>query len=274
MLETITPLILTYNEAPNIDRTVQSLTWATQILVVDSYSTDDTLERLKQYAQVKIIQREFDTFASQCNFGLSQITTEWVLSLDADYVCTKELIDEIKSLPYDLLYDGYFARFKYCVFGKPLRATLYPARQILYRKAKAHYLDDGHGHRVQIDGKSGLLTGYIHHDDRKSLGRWLQSQDRYMIIESQKLLSIPAAELNTGDRIRKKKLLAPLIVLFYCLILKRGILDGWPGWYYALQRMTAEIILAIRLIEFEHLQEQIETSTPSSPKLTSQVSQT
>ncbi len=253
MLEKITPLILTYNEAPNIERTLQNLAWASQLLVVDSYSTDDTLAILKQYAQVEVIQRKFDTFAGQCNFGLDQIKTEWVLSLDADYVCTKELIEEIAALPCDSEYNGYFVRFKYCVFGKPLSGTLYPPRQVLYRREKAKYWDDGHGHRVHVAGQSRMLSEYIYHDDRKPLTRWLKSQDSYMMIEAKKLIETPAAESNLADRIRKMKLFAPFVVLLYCLVIKKGIFDGWPGWYYALQRMLAEMILSVRLIELEHL---------------------
>ncbi len=73
----------------------------------------------------------------------------------------------------------------------------------------------------------------------------------YMIIEANKLKNTPLAELSWGDRIRKQKILAPFIVLGYCLILKGGILDGWRGWYYAFQRMFAETLLSIRLIELE-----------------------
>lgn len=253
MLEKITPMILTYNEAPNIERTLQNLAWASQILVLDSYSTDGTLAIVKRFAQVEVIQREFDTFANQCNFGLDQIETEWVLSLDADYICTNELTKEIASLLCNPNCNGYFVRFKYSVFGKPLRGTLYPPRQVLYRRGKAKYHDDGHGHRVHVDGHSQFLSCYMYHDDRKPFTQWLKSQDRYMIIEAQKLLKMPASTLNLADLIRKMKLFAPFAILIYCLVIKKGVLDGWPGWYYALQRMVAEIILSLRLIELEHL---------------------
>ncbi|MBE9008241.1 glycosyltransferase family 2 protein [Fortiea sp. LEGE XX443] len=253
MLEVITPLILTYNEAPNIERTVQSVKWAKQIVVIDSYSTDETLEILSSHPQVKIFQRKFDSFASQCNYGLSKITSEWVLSLDADYILTHELVDEIKALTLDIDTNSYIVKFKYCVFGQTLRATLLPPRKVLYKREKAIYKDDGHAHRVWVEGKSRMLSNYIHHDDRKPLSRWLWAQDRYMLIESKKLLETPASELSLGDRIRKQKLLAPFIILLYCLILKGGIWDGWPGWYYAFQRMLAEILLSIRLIELEKL---------------------
>jgi glycosyltransferase involved in cell wall biosynthesis len=252
MLDQITPLILTYNEAANIDRTLQHLTWAKQIIAIDSFSDDETLEILSKYPQVQVFQRKFDSFASQCNFGLEQVNSEWVLSLDADYVLTNQLIQEIQSLQTISKIDAYSSRFKYCVFGKPLRGTLLPPRTVLYRRNTATYHNDGHAHRVKIDGEISLLTEYIHHDDRKSLSRWLRSQDRYMQIESKKILFTPDRELGLGDRIRKAKYIAPFIILIYCLILKGGILDGWRGWYYAFQRMLAEMLLSIYLIELEN----------------------
>jgi glycosyltransferase involved in cell wall biosynthesis len=253
MLKNITPLILTYNEAPNINRTLQKLTWASQIIVIDSYSTDETLEIAAAYSQVKIFKRKFDTHATQWNYGLEQVTSPWVLSLDADYIVSDELIAEIEALAVDSQINGYFAKFKYCVFGKPLRGTILPPRQVLFRRDKAIYIDDGHTQLLQLTGKSAMLSGYINHDDRKSLSRWLWAQDRYMIVEVKKFSETPVNELSLGDRIRRQKIFAPFIILFYCLIFKGGILDGWVGWYYAFQRMLAEILLSIRLIEYEKL---------------------
>jgi glycosyltransferase involved in cell wall biosynthesis len=252
-IESITPLILTYNEAPNIDRVLQKLTWCKQILIIDSYSSDETLEIVTTYPQVKVIQHQFESFAQQCNFGLSQVKSEWVLSIDADYVLSQELIAEIAAIPDDLDFDGYLVPFKYCVYGKPLRGTLYPPRQVLYRTSKGVYENDGHAHRVKIDGQVRSLTYWIYHDDRKPLSRWLWAQDRYMVIESKKLLATPDRQLSWGDRLRKRKIFAPLIIFIYCTIVKGGILDGWQGWYYAFQRTLAELLLAIHIIEAEHL---------------------
>ncbi|MBW4612822.1 MAG: glycosyltransferase family 2 protein [Desmonostoc vinosum HA7617-LM4] len=255
MLDQVTPLILTYNESPNIERTLKQLLWAKQIIVIDSYSTDETLEILASYPQVKVWQRKFDTHATQWNYGLEQVSSEWVLSLDADYTVSDLLIAQIKELSPNSAIDGYFAQFKYCVFGKPLRATILPPRQVLFRKNKSIYIDDGHTQLLEVKGKSATLSGYVYHDDRKPLNRWLWAQDRYAIIEVKKLLHTPQSELCLSDRIRKQKIFAPFIVLIYCLILKGGLLDGWHGWYYAFQRVLAEIILAIRLIEAEKLEQ-------------------
>ena len=232
MFESITPLILTYNEAPNIGRILRRLTWAKRIVVIDSYSTDETLEILRSFPQVEVYQREFDTAANQDNYGLDQITTEWALSLDADYLLTDELIEEIKNLKPQDSVNAYWARFKYCVFGKTLRGSLYPPRRIL-------------------EGQTAWLSSYVLHDDRKPLSRWLKSQDRYMLLEVEKLRQTPRGRLALIDAMRRSKILAPFAVMFYCLIIQRGILDGWAGWYYALQRTLAEILLAIRLTEGE-----------------------
>lgn len=251
MLKKVTPIILTYNEDPNINRTLAELTWARKILVIDSYSTDNTLDMVKKYPQVEIKQRKFDNYADQWNYALEQVSTEWVLSLDADYILSEELISEISNLPEDTFIDGYFIPFKYCVFGKPLRGTLLPSRQALFKRSKAIYQNDGHRQLLKLEGKSDYLSSYIWHDDRKSLSRWLWAQERYMIIEAKKLTETPFQELSLSDKIRKQKILAPFIIFFYCLILKGTFFDGWAGLYYAFQRMLAEILLSIHLIEVE-----------------------
>jgi glycosyltransferase involved in cell wall biosynthesis len=228
-LDSITPLILTYNEEANIGRVLDQLTWARRIVVVDSFSTDATLDIVSRYPQVEVIQRAFDDFAGQCNFGLEQIETEWVFSLDADYVCTTELIQEIGRLPEHPIHDGYAVPFCYSIFGKPLRGTLYPSRICLYRARQARYAQDGHAHRVLIDGTTGKLENPIHHDDRKPLDSWLNAQRRYARQEATKLLSTPDTSLGLTDRIRKMRFIAPVLAPLYALLARGVILDGRPG---------------------------------------------
>src|SRR5256885_1403718 len=100
MLVQITPIVLTYNEAPNIRRTLDGLRWARDIVVVDSFSDDATLALLSEYSQVRVFQRRFDTHKSQWNYALKETgtTSEWVLALDADYVITSEVVEELKGL--------------------------------------------------------------------------------------------------------------------------------------------------------------------------------
>ena len=250
-LESITPLILTYNESPNIDRTLEYLAWASRIVVIDSLSTDATLDILSHYPTVDIYQRPFDTHAAQWNFGLAKVQTPWCLSLDADYRVLPALVAELQQLQPSATVNGYFAPFHYCVFGQPLKGSILPPRQVLFRCDRATYIDDGHTQLLQVQGQSATLNSPILHDDRKSLNHWLWAQDRYMLLEVKKLTTTPANQLSLADKIRKTKVLAPFVVLIYCLVVKGGIFDGWHGWYYALQRFLAETLLALRLIEHE-----------------------
>ena len=94
MLEAITPLLLTYDEMPNLERTFAPLGWAKRIVVVDSGSTDGTREWLAKDPRVDVYVRPFDGHARQWEFGLREtgIDSEWVLALDADHVLTPEAI--------------------------------------------------------------------------------------------------------------------------------------------------------------------------------------
>src|ERR1041385_9186314 len=100
MLDQITPLILTYNEAPNIARSLGALRWAREIVVVDSFSDDDTVAIASSFPNVRVVQRVFDNHRNQWEFGLKEtgISTPWVLALHADYVVSGELVAEIENL--------------------------------------------------------------------------------------------------------------------------------------------------------------------------------
>src|SRR3981081_4704902 len=95
----LTALILTYNEQENIGRALSALSSIDQIVIVDSFSTDRTVEIARGIRPYVVINSTtFRLFAEQFNFELSNITTEWVLSIDADYILTPDLITEISGL--------------------------------------------------------------------------------------------------------------------------------------------------------------------------------
>lgn len=249
MTSAITPVILTYNEAPNLARTLERLRWADQVVVLDSFSTDDTEQIARSHPNTVFHQRTFDDHAKQWNYGVNLAKTEWVLSLDADYVLQPGLVSELESLEPDPAACAYYIRFRYCVFGKPLRASLYPSRAALFRKGRCRYVLDGHTQRLEIDGATASLENGIDHDDRKPLSRWLWSQDRYAAAEVDKLLGAPADSLSMQDKLRRLVVVAPFAALIYSLLIRGTVLDGPAGWHYAFQRMTAELILSLRLLE-------------------------
>lgn len=242
----ITPLILTYNEEANLERVLARLAWARRVVVVDSFSTDRTLDIAARWRNVEVVQRPFDNHTDQWNFALAQVHTAWVLCLDADYVLSHELIVELEG-GLDLASDGYDVHFRYCVGGRPLRGSLYPPRIVLVRRDRARYVADGHTQRLQLSGEVRHLRSMIYHDDRKPLARWLEAQNRYADLEVSKLTRTPVAELSRTDRIRRAKFFAPWLAPLYCLVRRGLILDGPAGWYYTLQRTYAELLLSIKL---------------------------
>jgi hypothetical protein len=250
LLDQITPLILTHNELSNIERTLSKLAWAKRIVVIDSFSTDGTLDILRCDPRVAVFTHEFVDFAGQCNFGLTQIESAWVLSLDADYELSDELLDELGRLVPAETVAGYRARFVYRIHGRSLRGTLYPPRIILYRGERGFYRQEGHAHRVSVDGDVVPLRGVVYHDDRKNLSRWLAAQQRYAADEADYLLDgTTGRSLTRADRIRLMGWPAPIAALVYVLFVRGCILDGWPGWYYALQRLLAETLLALEILD-------------------------
>lgn len=251
MLDAITPVILTYNEEPNIARTLDALAFAREIVVIDSYSTDRTVEIIRGYPNTRLLQRNFDSHAAQWTYAVHEtgIATEWVLALDADYLVTEEACAEIAKLNPAAPVDGYSVSFRYCVFGRPLRGTLYPPVTALFRRSKGRYVQDGHTQRLALAGEVRPLSARFRHDDRKPLSHWLAAQDRYMRLETANITTKSPAALSLADRVRRHPWLAPFGVFFNCYILNGGILDGRAGLFYALQRMLAETLLGLRIIE-------------------------
>jgi len=248
-LSEITPVVLTFDEAPNIGRTLERMNWAQRVVVLDSFSNDSTPELVRSFRNVSFHQRVFDTHTGQWNHALSLAKTDWVLSLDADYLLPVEFRKELERLNPLASTTAFAVGFRYCIQGRPLRAALYPPRIVLFRRSQCEYVQDGHTQLLRVKGDTAILNTAIDHDDRKSLGRWLWAQGKYAELEVRKLKAIPSDQLRAQDRIRLWILPAPFAVLFYTLIIKRTVFDGWPGWLYAFQRMTAELILSMHLVE-------------------------
>src|SRR4051812_18148674 len=119
MLEQITPVLLTYNEEENILRTLSRLAWAKEIVIVDSGSTDGTLLALTTCSNVRVFNRGFDTHANQWRYATegTQIGTEWILRLDADYEVSDALIAELAELKSDTPINAYRIGFDYAIFS-------------------------------------------------------------------------------------------------------------------------------------------------------------
>jgi len=250
MLDEITPVILTGNEERNIGRTLAQLAWAKDVVVVDSMSGDATVALAQTFPNVRVFPRPLDTLAKQWTFAVEEtgIRTPWVLTLDADYFVTPELVEELRALDPPTRTTAYVARFLYAIHGRPLHGSLYPPRMVLLRRGRFVFYQDGHTQRVRIDDLASTLRSPIIHDDRKGVGRFFTRQLRYMEDEADKLLDSKRRG-SLRDRIRRLRIVAPPLVFLHTLFVKGVIRDGWPGVYYALERFAAELILSMILIE-------------------------
>jgi len=247
LLDQITPVILTRDEEANIGRTLEHLRWAREIVLVDSFSSDATVEIARRHPNVRVFQRAFDDHATQWTFGMQQVATSWLLTLDADYVLTEELVRELESLrPGNVR--GYRTPFLYAIAGKLLRTSLYPPRIVLAAKEHAAFVQDGHTQRLIVDGPIVDLRSAIVHDDRKDFKRFVARQKIYMRQEAVKLRTADSRSLNLAARVRKLIVIAPLAVLVHTLFVKGLILDGLPGLRYTWERFVAELILSRELL--------------------------
>lgn len=163
----ISALIITFNEVDHIKEVINNISFADEIIVVDSFSTDGTLEELAQFTNVKIIKRAFKNFTDQRNFALQHATNDWVLFIDADERLTDKLKNEIIATinsPTDIaafmVRRLYFFNKKRIYFSGFQTDTTYR----LFKKNKVTYIEDKLVHEMpKIEGKSAILKSNMLH---------------------------------------------------------------------------------------------------------------
>jgi glycosyltransferase involved in cell wall biosynthesis len=261
MLDQITPVLLTYNEEQNIGRTLRRIMWAKDVVVVDSGSTDGTLTILSGYPNVRVFNRRFDTHDRQWRYAVeeTQIGTNWILRLDADYQVSDALVSELARLDPNAPVNAYRIRFDYAIFSHKLFSSLYPAKPILLRKDKFNVRGRGHTEQWNVEGAVATLSGRVVHDDWKSMGQWVTGQTRYMQRELDWLREGDGGGLVQW--LRRRPPLMPIAAFIYSLVGKGLIFGGRAGMFYALQRMLAEAILSLMVLEAE-LRERARISSP------------
>jgi glycosyltransferase involved in cell wall biosynthesis len=262
LIDQITPVLLTYNEEQNISRTLSHLAWAKDIVVVDSGSTDGTLAALAHFPNVRVFSRRFDTHGKQWRYATEEtnIGTDWILRLDADYQVSDALIAELARLDPNAAVSAYRVRFDYAVFSRKLLSSLYPSKTILLRKGRFSVWDKGHSDAWDVHGPVATLNATIVHDDWKPI-------DQCLIGEAQCLQRerdwIRAHKGGLVRWLRVRPPLMPIVVFLYCLFGKGLILNGRAGIFYALQRMVAEAVLSLMVLE-ERLRDDARASRNAS----------
>ncbi len=223
----ISALIITYNEIGYIEHCLQSVDFADEIVVVDSYSTDGTYEYLKQHPKVKVIQKPFENFTLQKSFALKQATNDWVLFLDADEIITPPLKKEIKNTLASGTSHSAFWFYRQFMFQKvPLNYSGWQTDKNyrLFRKSMAKFSDKKIVHEtLEINGTSGILKEKMTHYCYKDYDNYKAKMLQYGRLK--------AKQLFYKEKSFNYVLLAvkPFWKFFHHYVIRLGILDGKKG---------------------------------------------
>jgi glycosyltransferase involved in cell wall biosynthesis len=244
----IAPVILTYNEGPNIGRTLDSLRWARAVVVVDSGSTDATERIARGFSNVRWHVRPFDTHLAQWSYAVFQtgIESEYVLALDADMQVSTGFSEEAESsfLPGD--FDGAVLRFEYGYYGHHLLGSLCPPQLRLFRRSRVKITQPHHSQEFSVAGRLYKFQSTLIHDDQKSIERWLSSQFAYQSLIEKILMN--GGRKRIRDLLRLSGIMPPLIgALAY--VKAGGPLRGAAAARYAYERSVAEGVLTIMLMD-------------------------
>ena len=221
----ITATIITANEERNIARAVESLRCCDEILILDSGSTDRTVE-LAENLGARVVEGGWRGYAGQKNHAAEQAEHDWILSLDADEALSESLEAEILALKKtEPSFDGYTMPRMANYLGRwILHSGWYPDRKVrLYHRAKGKWVGDFVHESVMVNGKVGHLDSNILHFTCESLSEHVKTMDRYTTLAAQELVA-------RKERVSTVRLIAhPPWTFLKSYFLQRGFQDGLEG---------------------------------------------
>jgi glycosyltransferase involved in cell wall biosynthesis len=224
----VTPLsvtVITLNEALNIDACLASVSWADEVLVVDSGSTDDTVRRARA-AGARVVIRDWPGYAAQKNWAASQAASDWILSIDADERVPKALADEIRGvLASPPAAAGFRVPRVTWHLGRWIRTTdWYPDYQLrLYDRRRAEWRPHRVHESVAADGAVLTLTHDLEHYAYRDISHHHHTMDRYTTLAAMEMFD-QGREAGFVDLA-----VHPAAAFLRNYILRRGCLDGAPG---------------------------------------------
>ncbi len=230
MPNTLSVALITLNEAANLPRTLASVRWAHEIVVVDSGSTDAT-RSIAQSFGARLFEEPWKGFAAQKNSSIGHATGEWILSLDADEEVSPELAQEIQALlAGEPAFNSYRVPRLNHFLGRPLRHGGYwPDPKLrLFRRGTARFKHQPVHETMQADGPSGMLKGHLVHHCYPTMDDYNEHMNRYSSIAAQTL-----ADSGRAGRSRTwlfwNARLNPAATFLYNYIFRLGFLDGRAG---------------------------------------------
>ncbi len=219
----LSAVVLTLNEADHITDCLASLSWADDLLVFDSYSTDDT-PALAESAGARVCQSTFHNYAQQRNAALAAVDSDWVFFVDADERATPELAAEIRGVMGNRPEAGWYVPRHNYIFGRLTRgAGWYPDYQLrLFRNGRVRYEREVHEIAV-VDGETGHLQHPLIHYNYRDPAHFHATQQRYTDYDARELQ-------RAGVRVRPYTYLTqPLRHFYWRFITLRGYQDGLHG---------------------------------------------
>ena len=268
----ISIFILTYNEELDIASCIESAMISDDVIVVDSYSSDRTVDIVKQYP-IRLVQHTFESHGRQRTWMLETVSTkyDWVYILEADERMTPELFAECVQAVQQKQHIGYYVAERVMFMNRWIRhSTQYPRYQLrLLQKGKVWFSDYGHTEREVCDGSTGFLANsYPHYTCGKGFSRWLDKHNRYSsdeAIETLKQLehgSVHWSTLLLGhsevERRRTLKNLSlrlpcrPLIRFLYMYFGLGGIWDGRAGFTWCVLQAFYEYLIVLKVWELKN----------------------
>jgi len=224
----ITAIIPTLNEEIHISNAIKSVSFADEIIVIDSYSSDKTIAIAEKF-NVKIIKRTFDDFSSQKNFAISQAKHSWIYILDADERVTLEveleILEAVKN-PKDFV--GFYVRRRFYFFCKPVNFGGFQRDKVVRLFLKEHCKYTGFVHeRILTNGKLGFFKHKIDHFSYRNYDHYISKMNHYA--------NIRAHELHQkGKKVTVFHLMIkPLARFFIHFVIRLGFLDGFSGFVFA-----------------------------------------
>jgi len=240
---TLSVVVITKNEEANITRCLSSVTWADEIVVVDSHSTDRTVDIARKYG-AKIFSPEWRGYGSAKKEGVNRATGEWILSIDADEVVTPELADEIEGvLRNGTNYAGFFMPRKTNFLGRwILHCGWYPDMLLrLFRKSKGNFNDAVVHEKVELNGETGSLKEHLLHYSYPDMDHYLRKFNLYTTLGAQE-----------ANRTGKKAgwtdiVIKPPVSFVKHYISKQGFRDGMEGFILSVLSSLAVMIKYVKL---------------------------
>ncbi len=228
-MEKISAIIPTYNEEIHIEDAIQSVSFADEIIIIDSYSTDKTLEIAKKYP-TRILKREFDNFSNQKNYAIEQASHKWIVLLDSDERIEKKLqIEIIEAINSKSTFGAYWIYRRNFLLNKEIKYSGWQNDKVVrvINKDYCRYNDKLVHEEIESTGKMGFLKERIVHYTYKNFDSFISKKNKVAQLQAEELA------LKNQKATLARLLLKPIFRFVNHYFLRLGFLDGFQGFFIA-----------------------------------------